>query len=67
MGMTFLEYLTQVRIRKSVDLMKRYSLSAEEVASRVGYPNSNYFVKVFKKVTGMTVSEFRNSTGFSTK
>lgn len=67
MGMTFLEYVTQVRIRVSMELMKRHQLSAEEVASRVGYPNSNYFVKVFKKVTGMTVSEFRNSTGFSTK
>lgn len=61
MEMTFLEYVTQVRIRKSMDLMKQYQLSAEEVASRVGYPNSNYFVKVFKKVTGMTVSEFKSS------
>ncbi|CAM4297450.1 response regulator transcription factor [Paenibacillus typhae] len=61
MGMTFLEYVTQIRIRKSMQLIREFQLSAEEVASRVGYPNSNYFVKVFKKVTGMTVSEFKSS------
>jgi YesN/AraC family two-component response regulator len=60
-GMTFLEYLTGVRIRKAKQLIERYRLSAEEVAYRVGYPNANYFVKVFKKVTGMTLSEFKQT------
>lgn len=61
MGVTFLEYVTQIRIRRSMQLMRGFQLSAEEVASRVGYPNANYFVKVFKKVTGMTISEFKTS------
>lgn len=61
MSQTFLEYVTSVRISKSMELMKQFQLSAEEVASRVGYPNANYFVKVFKKVTGVTVSEFKSS------
>lgn len=61
MGVTFLEYVTQIRIRKSMQLIRKFQLSAEEAASRVGYPNANYFVKVFKKVTGMTVSEFKTS------
>ncbi|MUG23290.1 response regulator [Paenibacillus macerans] len=62
MGMTFLEFVTRVRIHKAKELIKQHHLSAEEAASRVGYPNPNYFVKVFKKVTGKTLSEFRSST-----
>ncbi|MBB6634617.1 response regulator transcription factor [Cohnella thailandensis] len=60
-GMTFLEYLTRVRIREAIVLIRDRQLSSEEAASRVGYPNANYFVKVFKKVTGMTLSEFRRA------
>lgn len=62
MGMTFLEFVTQVRIHKAKELIRQHQLTAEEAAYRVGYPNPNYFVKVFKKVTGKTLSEFRSST-----
>ncbi|WP_235852133.1 response regulator transcription factor [Niallia nealsonii] len=58
-GFTFLEYVTKVRIDKARELLENPKLSAEEIASRIGYPNANYFVKVFKKVTGTTVSEYR--------
>ncbi|MFP3123756.1 response regulator [Ectobacillus funiculus] len=58
-GFTFLEYVTKVRIEKAKELLENPNLSAEEIASRIGYPNANYFVKVFKKVTGTTVSEYR--------
>lgn len=65
-GMTFLEFLTRLRVRKAMGLMKNERLSAEEAASRVGYTNANYFVKVFKKITGITISEFKNA-GYNEK
>jgi two-component system, response regulator YesN len=61
MGITFLEYVTQLRIEKAIKLMKETSLSTEEISFQVGYPNGNYFVKVFKKVTGITVSQYRSN------
>ncbi|MBO1511536.1 response regulator transcription factor [Metabacillus bambusae] len=61
MGITFLEYVTRLRIEKAIQLMKDTSLSTEEVSFQVGYPNGNYFVKVFKKVTGITVSQYRSN------
>ncbi|MEH7493845.1 response regulator transcription factor [Neobacillus niacini] len=61
MGITFLEYVTRLRIEKAIKLMKETSLSTEEISFQVGYPNGNYFVKVFKKVTGITVSQYRSN------
>ncbi|MEX1030076.1 MAG: response regulator [Paenibacillaceae bacterium] len=59
MGRTFSNYLMQYRIRKAVELLRSTHLSTEEVSDRVGYVNCNYFVKVFKKVTGRTITEYK--------
>lgn len=58
-GRSFSDYLTEVRIREAVRLFRETELSTEEIASRVGYTNSNYFVKVFKRATGQTVKHFK--------
>jgi len=60
-GMSFTDYLTRLRIRKAMELLREGKLSTEQIAERVGYPNANYFVKVFKKVTGRTVSSFKGT------
>ena len=36
-------------------------LQVAEIAGRVGYLDSNYFIKVFKKHTGVTPSKYRES------
>ncbi|GGD93801.1 response regulator transcription factor [Paenibacillus nasutitermitis] len=59
-GMVFTDYVAQLRIRKAIDLMRTTGYSTEEIAHRVGFVNANYFVRVFKKVTGRTLSEFKN-------
>jgi YesN/AraC family two-component response regulator len=60
-GMSFSEYVTGERIRKAIEIMKTTDMSTDEIAEKVGYPNTNYFVKVFKKHTGKTISEFRKN------
>lgn len=67
MGVTFLSYITQLRIDKAIQLLKDPTISTEEVSFQVGYPNGNYFVKVFKKVTGITVSQYRANPNFLAK
>ncbi|MDL2217479.1 response regulator [Christensenellaceae bacterium OttesenSCG-928-M15] len=59
-GMTFNEYLTKVRIdnaRALFDDMGRLS-RVGEVAARVGFSSQHYFSAVFKRVVGLTPSEY---------
>jgi two-component system response regulator YesN len=61
MGQSFSGFLTRYRIQKASELLRNTDLSTEEISVRAGYPNANYFVKVFKKVTGRTITEFKNA------
>ena len=58
-GYTFLEYLTQCRIEKAKYILKNSNVKVYQVAPLVGYQDPRYFTQVFKKVTGMTPSEYR--------
>jgi len=52
-------YLSRLRIAKAIDLLKKTKMSTEEISEKIGYSNANYFIKVFKKITGKTLSEFK--------
>lgn len=58
-GETFIDYVTRLRITHARELIADESLSLKEVCYRVGYKDPNYFSRVFKKVTGLTPSEYR--------
>lgn len=58
-GKTISEYIAKLRTEKAADLLKNSKLSISEIATYVGYLDSNYFVKVFKKRYGMTPSAYR--------
>lgn len=58
-GETFIEYLTNVRIRKAIELLRSTSLTSSEIAYRIGYQNPRYFYSVFRKVVGQPPNEFR--------
>lgn len=58
-GKTISEYIVEVRIEKSKEYLKDNRLKLFEVAKNVGYSEANYFAKVFKKLTGLTPSEYR--------
>lgn len=58
-GETFIEYLTNVRIRRAIELLRTTALTAGEIAYQVGYHNPRYFYSVFRKVTGLPPNEFR--------
>ncbi len=59
MGKNFVDYLTELRIEKSKEMLKNLNISIKEVSFEIGYSDPNYFSKIFKKVTGMTPSDFR--------
>ena len=58
---TFINYLTKIRIDKAKVLLKDVSFNIKEVGASVGYTDSNYFTKVFKRSVGMSPSEYRGS------
>jgi len=59
LGMTFVEYLTQIRIEKSKQLLCHTHLKTYEIAGAVGIRDPHYFSILFKKHTGLTPREYR--------
>lgn len=61
-GKNFVDYLTERRIKKAKELLKHTDLKIYEVSAAVGYKDSFYFSNCFKKVAGMSPSEYRENT-----
>ena len=57
----FTTYLTNFRINEAKRLLKDKTISVKDAGMKVGYYDSNYFAKVFKRVTGMIPSEYREA------
>lgn len=61
-GKNFIDYLTERRIKKAKELLKHTDLKIYEISNAVGYKDSFYFSNCFKKITGVSPSEYRDST-----
>lgn len=57
-GENLIDYLTRIRTDAAVDLLKS-GLRTADVAAAVGIPDPKYFSRVFKKVKGMSPSDYR--------
>jgi len=57
------DYLIRFRIRKSTELLKDPSLSVTQAAFRSGFEDSNYFSRMFKRVTGASPRQYRARLG----
>jgi len=55
----FTTYLTELRVEKAKQLLKDMAVNVKEISELVGYRDSNYFTKVFKRMAGVTPSEYR--------
>ncbi|MEH7416882.1 response regulator [Neobacillus drentensis] len=59
-GIYFKDYLLQVRINEAKKLLRQSELKIYEIAERVGFNNTDYFVTMFGKFEKITPSEYRN-------
>lgn len=55
----FIMYLSEFRVEKAKELLSDVTVNVKDVGQRVGIQDSSYFTKVFKRVTGLTPSEYR--------
>lgn len=62
-GYTVVQYIKKNRIVLAKTLLHFDDLSIAEVASLVGYPDCNYFCRVFKQVEGVSPVQFRVTEG----
>ncbi|MFS0724066.1 response regulator transcription factor [Paenibacillus sp. 1P07SE] len=62
-GRTFIQYLTDVRMAEAVRLLKETTLSLWDIAEFTGFSNASYFSAKFKKVYGVSPSEYRSGQG----
>lgn len=58
-GTNFIDYVIGRRIERSKQLLITTNDTIEEVAAKVGYDESNYFRRLFKKTVGVSPREFR--------
>lgn len=58
-GMTFLAYLTQIRLNHAVNELLNTEKIIEDVSADSGFPNSHAFVQAFKKEYGVLPSVYR--------
>lgn len=58
-GQNFMDYLTELRINKSKELLCRDTLSVQDVSEMVGYSDLKYFSRLFKKTTGVSPSDYK--------
>ncbi|MCC3372041.1 response regulator [Cohnella sp. REN36] len=60
-GINLSDYIDQCRIRKAMELLKDGEIKVREVSAAVGYEAAHSFTRFFKKATGMTPQEYRDS------
>lgn len=58
-GQNFMDYLTDLRISKSKELLCGDKLSVQDVAEMVGYRDLKYFSRLFKNTTGISPTDYK--------
>jgi len=61
MGINVSEFIDDCRIRRAKELLQNTNLMVREVSLQVGYEAAHSFTRLFKKLTGMTPQEYRES------
>lgn len=61
------DYLYRVRMERAIQLLTNKDLKVYEIAEQIGYLNTAYFIKVFKKEYGLTPQEYRDRSSDAVK
>lgn len=59
-GKTFSEFLLDLRMRKSMELLIETDMSVTDICYKVGFNDVTYFCRVFKRVIGFSPKHYKN-------
>lgn len=59
LGLNFIQYITYVRMKQAMQLLKQSSLSINEISEQIGYETQHYFSTAFRKMVGVSPNQFR--------
>jgi YesN/AraC family two-component response regulator len=60
-GVSFGKYVSDYRIFKAKELLMQRNLTVRQVGELVGIDNQNTFIRVFKKIEGVTPGQYREA------
>jgi AraC-like DNA-binding protein len=60
--MNFIDYLTRLRIEHSKQILRNPHPRISEIAFEIGFNSLPHFNRSFKRITGLTPTEFRKDT-----
>lgn len=58
------EYIRHLRLGEACNLLRESSLNVNQISMSVGYENTNFFIRLFKKYNGVTPLEYRRRIAF---
>lgn len=59
-GDSFVNYINQYRINKAKQFLLTSSKTISEISDEIGFSSKNYFIRIFRRYTGITPTEYRN-------
>lgn len=62
-GKTFKMYITEIRIKMAINYLLNGNEKIRTIAIQTGFGDEYYFMKVFKKITGVTPTQYRKTYG----
>lgn len=62
-GTSIIDFFIGIKMEKAQSLLQKTDLSLQEIAASVGYADASYFIRMFKRHTGTTPTQFRNTPG----
>ena len=60
-GLGIIEYFSNMKIEAAKELIRTEQMNFTQISEKLGYTSIHYFSRKFKKVTGMTPSEYASS------
>jgi two-component system response regulator YesN len=63
LGMSFVSLVTNMKMKKAIQLLNSTDLAIVEIAEQVGYDTQHYFSTAFKKVMGVSPIKYRKNSG----
>ena len=60
-GTTIASYATEIKIKAAKQMIRENRLNFAEISDKLSFDNPQYFSRVFKRVTGMSPTEFKRT------